>query len=85
MIDFLFTSALFIRASSCKQRRCRCNWWLKPKWVGICNVQLLQYQFLTGHQAIRDMPWRGSVVTLGLVCDPVAGLVEIPCVRNAIG
>ena len=41
---------------------------------------------LTVTRTIRTCHGIGSGNLLGLVCDPVAGLVEIPCVmRNAIG
>lgn len=88
MIDFLFTSALFGRVvannasvagatGGCQAEVGSASAMAAAAAVSIFNGSPEQ----SGHAmalAISNL--------LGLVCDPVAGLVEIPCVmRNAIG
>lgn len=88
MIDFLFTSALFGRVvannasvagatGGCQDEVGSASAMAAAAAVSIFNGSPEQ----SGHAmalAISNL--------LGLVCDPVAGLVEIPCVmRNAIG
>ena len=88
MIDFLFTSALFGRVvannasvagatGGCQAEVGSASAMAAATAVSIINGSPVQ----SGHAmalAISNL--------LGLVCDPVAGLVEIPCVmRNAIG
>ena len=88
MIDFLFTSALFGRVvannasvagatGGCQAEAGSASAMAAAAAVSIFNGSPEQ----SGHAmalAISNL--------LGLVCDPVAGLVEIPCVmRNAIG
>lgn len=88
MIDFLFTSALFGRVvannasvagatGGCQAEVGSASAMAAAAAVSIFNGSPVQ----SGHAmalAISNL--------LGLVCDPVAGLVEIPCVmRNAIG
>ena len=82
MIDFLFTSALFGRVVAVPVQLVV----VKPKWVRHLQwLQLLRINFNGSEQSGHAMALAISNL-LGLVCDPVAGLVEIPCVmRNAIG
>ena len=88
MIDFLFTSALFGRVVANNASVAVQLVVVKPKWVrhlqcscSCCSINFNGSPEQSGHAmalAISNL--------LGLVCDPVAGLVEIPCVmRNAIG
>ena len=87
MIDFLFVSSLFGRVVANNASVARCYRRLPSRsrfsqqWRS-CAVSIFGGEpEASGHAmalAISNL--------LGLVCDPVAGLVEIPCVmRNAIG
>ncbi|HCU8343042.1 TPA: L-serine ammonia-lyase, iron-sulfur-dependent, subunit alpha [Staphylococcus aureus] len=88
MIDFLFTSALFGRVVA--------NNASVAGATGGCQAEVGSASAMAAAAAVAI--FRGSPEAsghamalaisnlLGLVCDPVAGLVEIPCVmRNAIG
>ncbi|HEK6271154.1 TPA: L-serine ammonia-lyase, iron-sulfur-dependent, subunit alpha [Staphylococcus aureus] len=88
MIDFLFTSALFGRVVA--------NNASVAGATGGCQAEVGSASAMAAAAAVAI--FGGSPETsghamalaisnlLGLVCDPVAGLVEIPCVmRNAIG
>ena len=87
MIDFLFTSALFGRvvannASVAATGGCQAEVGSASAMAAAAAVAIFGGSpEASGHAmalAISNL--------LGLVCDPVAGLVEIPCVmRNAIG
>ena len=86
MIDFLFVSSLFGRvvannASVAGATGGCCRSRFSQQWHGIAVSIFGGEPEASGHAmalAISNL--------LGLVCDPVAGLVEIPCVmRNAIG
>ena len=87
MIDFIHFSIVW----ACRSKQCKCSWcnrWLQAE-VGSASAMAAAAAVAifggspeaSGHAmalAISNL--------LGLVCDPVAGLVEIPCVmRNAIG
>ncbi|PNQ27601.1 L-serine ammonia-lyase, iron-sulfur-dependent, subunit alpha [Staphylococcus aureus] len=88
MIDFLFTSALFGRVVA--------NNASVAGATGGCQAEVGSASAMAAAAAVaifggspeasgHDMALAISNL-LGLVCDPVAGLVEIPCVmRNAIG
>ncbi len=88
MIDFLFTSALFGRVVA--------NNASVAGATGGCQAEVGSASAMAAAAAVaifgRSPEASGHAMALaisnllGLVCDPVAGLVEIPCVmRNAIG
>ncbi|HDE7873355.1 TPA: L-serine ammonia-lyase, iron-sulfur-dependent, subunit alpha [Staphylococcus aureus] len=88
MIDFLFTSALFGRVVA--------NNASVAGATGGCQAEVGSASAMAAAAAVAifgGSPEASGHATalaisnlLGLVCDPVAGLVEIPCVmRNAIG
>ncbi|HGX1176640.1 TPA: L-serine ammonia-lyase, iron-sulfur-dependent, subunit alpha [Staphylococcus aureus] len=88
MIDFLFTSALFGRVVA--------NNASVAGATGGCQAEVGSASAMAAAAAVAifggSPEASGHAMTLaisnllGLVCDPVAGLVEIPCVmRNAIG
>ncbi|HAR4456044.1 TPA: L-serine ammonia-lyase, iron-sulfur-dependent, subunit alpha [Staphylococcus aureus] len=88
MIDFLFTSALFGRVVA--------NNASVAGATGGCQAEVGSASAMTAAAAVAifggSPEASGHAMALaisnllGLVCDPVAGLVEIPCVmRNAIG
>ena len=88
MIDFLFTSALFGRVVA--------NNASVAGATGGCQAEVGSASAMAAAAAVAifggSPEASGHAMALaisnllGLVCDPVAGLVEIPCVmRNAIG
>ncbi|PZJ00432.1 L-serine ammonia-lyase, iron-sulfur-dependent, subunit alpha [Staphylococcus aureus] len=88
MIDFLFTSALFGRVVANNARVAGAT--------GGCQAEVGSASAMAAAAAVAifggSPEASGHAMALaisnllGLVCDPVAGLVEIPCVmRNAIG
>ncbi|HEJ8709496.1 TPA: L-serine ammonia-lyase, iron-sulfur-dependent, subunit alpha [Staphylococcus aureus] len=88
MIDFLFTSALFGRVVA--------NNASVAGATGGCQAEVGSASAMAAAAAVAifggSLEASGHAMALaisnllGLVCDPVAGLVEIPCVmRNAIG
>lgn len=88
MIDFLFTSALFGRVVA--------NNAIVAGATGGCQAEVGSASAMAAAAAVAifggSPEASGHAMALaisnllGLVCDPVAGLVEIPCVmRNAIG
>ncbi|MGK8666134.1 L-serine ammonia-lyase, iron-sulfur-dependent, subunit alpha [Staphylococcus epidermidis] len=88
MIDFLFTSALFGRVVA--------NNASVAGATGGCQAEVGSASAMAAAAAVsifNGLPEQSGHAMalaisnlLGLVCDPVAGLVEIPCVmRNAIG
>ncbi|HDK9182887.1 TPA: L-serine ammonia-lyase, iron-sulfur-dependent, subunit alpha [Staphylococcus aureus] len=88
MIDFLFTSALFGRVVA--------NNASVAGATGGCQAEVGSASAMAAAAAVAifggspEAPGHAMALAisnlLGLVCDPVAGLVEIPCVmRNAIG
>ncbi|HDE6296873.1 TPA: L-serine ammonia-lyase, iron-sulfur-dependent, subunit alpha [Staphylococcus aureus] len=88
MIDFLFTSALFGRVVA--------NNASVAGATGGCQAEVGSASAMAAAAAVAifggspEASGHAMALTisnlLGLVCDPVAGLVEIPCVmRNAIG
>ncbi|EJO9649286.1 TPA: L-serine ammonia-lyase, iron-sulfur-dependent, subunit alpha [Staphylococcus aureus] len=88
MIDFLFTSALFGRVVA--------NNASVAGATGGCQAEVGSASAMAAAAAVAifggspEASWHAMALAisnlLGLVCDPVAGLVEIPCVmRNAIG
>lgn len=88
MIDFLFTSALFGRVVA--------NNASVAGATGGCQAEVGSASAMAAAAAVAifggspEASGRAMALAisnlLGLVCDPVAGLVEIPCVmRNAIG
>ena len=87
MIDFLFVSSLFGRVVA--------NNASVAGATGGCQAKQVQLQQLAAAAAVSifggEPEASGHAMALaisnllGLVCDPVAGLVEIPCVmRNAL-
>ena len=88
MIDFLFTSALFGRVVANNASVAGATGGCQAE-VGSASAMAAAaaVSILTGHPEQSGHAMALAISNLlGLVCDPVAGLVEIPCVmRNAIG
>ncbi len=88
-IRFLFTSSLFGMVTANNAMIARCCWWMSSR-SRQCFSDGRQLQPV---EAAGGTPRQSSEAfamalgnLLGLVCDPVAGLVEIPCVkRNTVG
>ena len=73
----------------CKQCKCgRCYWWMSGRGgISLSSAAAAAVEIFGGTPEESGHAMALAISNLlGLVCDPVAGLVEIPCVmRNAIG
>ncbi|HFN8965603.1 TPA: L-serine ammonia-lyase, iron-sulfur-dependent, subunit alpha [Staphylococcus aureus] len=88
MIDFLFTSALFGRvvANNASVAGATCGCQAEVGSASAMAAAAAVAIFGGSPEASGHAMALAISNLLGLVCDPVAGLVEIPCVmRNAIG
>ena len=86
MIDFLFTSALFGRVVANNASVAGATGGCQAE-VGSASAMAAAVAIFGGKPEASGHAMALAISNLlGLVCDPVAGLVEIPCVmRNAIG
>ena len=87
MIDFLFTSALFGRVVANNASVAGATGGCQAE-VGSASAMAAAAVAIFGGSPEASGHAMALAISnlLGLVCDPVAGLVEIPCVmRNAIG
>lgn len=87
MIDFLFTSALFGRVVANNASVAGATGGCCRSRISISNGSCGSCSHFGGKPEASGHAMALAISNLlGLVCDPVAGLVEIPCVmRNAIG
>ena len=86
MIDFLFVSSLFGRVVANNASVAGATGGCQAE-VGSASAMAAAVSIFGGEPEASGHAMALAISNLlGLVCDPVAGLVEIPCVmRNAIG